>query len=78
MDVPESTVAGGATIAVTPTFVTRTVTEPGSVSLVWYWSFVSAVEQRVASWPRGAAIQLAKLTRTESPAARLVTFWVLV
>ena len=39
----------GATIAVTPTFVTLTVTEPDSVSLVRFWSPDRAVEQRVAT-----------------------------
>ena len=72
--VPESTVSVGATIAVTPTLVTRTVTEPESASLSWFWSPVRAVVQRVTWVPRWSAVQLVKETSTESPGARLETF----
>jgi len=67
----------GARIAVTPTLVTRTVTEPDSASFVGTWSPVRAVEQRVAWVPRCVAVQFVNDTEAESPAARLVTFWVL-
>ncbi len=73
--VPESTVPVGAPIAVTPTLVTRTVTVPDRVSLVWSWSPVRAVVQRVAWVPRCSAVQEVNDTNTESPGARLVTVW---
>ncbi len=78
MVAPESTVSGGATIAVTPTSMTRTVTEPDSVSSAWTWSPARAVEQRVTWVPRCSAFQVVKDTSTESPGARFETFWELV
>ncbi len=78
MTVPESTVPVGATIVVTPTSVTgtgTTVTVPDRVSLLWTWSPVRAVEQRLTWVPSCDAVQLVKLTWTESPAARLETVW---
>ncbi len=79
--VPESTVPLGATIAVTPTSTTGTgitVTVPDRVSLLWIWSSVRAVEQRLTKVPSCVAVQVVNDTSAESPAARLVTVWVLV
>jgi hypothetical protein len=76
--VPESIVPVGAIIAVTPTSITVgrfTVTEPDRVSLLWTWSPERAVEQRLVKVPSCVGVQLAKNTVTESPAARLETFW---
>ena len=56
----------------------RTVTLPASVSFARFWSPVRAVEQRLTWVPTCCAVQEVKETNAESPAARLVTFWVLV
>ncbi len=81
MLVPESTVPVGATIWVTPTSATgaaRTKTVPDSVSLAGATSLARAAVQRLTKVPSCVAVQLAKDTSVDSPAARLVTVWVLV
>ena len=73
---PESSVPVGAMIIVTPTSWTRTVTEPEIVSLAGTMSPTSPVLQKVAKVATWSAVQVEKVTTTESPGPRLGTLTV--